>query len=125
MGTLEKKILGAVVLVIVTGSVFAVTMVYFMQKKSIYETAQEKMFETANVISKSLKRTMLEGKSNITRAMSNDFKTLKGIENITILNHEGREAFNKTAPSKESEIVKRFAADLSPFSIIKNNRMLI
>ncbi|VAX31313.1 hypothetical protein MNBD_NITROSPIRAE03-78, partial [hydrothermal vent metagenome] len=125
MGKLEKKVLGVVISVIILGAIFAVTIVIYLQKKNIYETAQEKMFETAAVISTSIERTMLEGQSEITKAMVGDLKALKGVETITILNHEGRVAFDRNAPTTEKKHVERFRTNLSPYALIENGLMTV
>ncbi len=125
MGKLERKVLGVVMSVIVLGTIFAVTIVIYLQRKNIYETAQEKMFETATVISTSIERTMLEGRSEITKAMAGDLKALEGVETITVLNHEGRTAFDKKAPATEKRYVERFYTNLSPYSLIENGRMVV
>ncbi|NOY40187.1 MAG: phosphate/phosphite/phosphonate ABC transporter substrate-binding protein [Nitrospirae bacterium] len=125
MGKLEKKVLGVVISVIILGAIFAVTIVIYLQKKNIYETAQEKMFETATVISTSIERTMLEGRAEITKAMAGDLKALKGVETITILNHEGRVAFDRNAPETEKKHVERFRTNLSPYALIENGLMTV
>ncbi len=125
MGKLERRVLGSLILVIVVGSVVALMIVYHFQKKSIYDTAQEKMLEMARVISRSIERTMLEGKSEVTMAMAEDLKTIKGVESITILNHEGRDAFNRTAPPRERDALTRFGEDLSPYVEVKGGMMYI
>ncbi len=125
MGKLERRVLGSLILVIIVGSIVALMVVYYFQKKSIYDTAQEKMFELARVISKSIERTMLEGKSDVTMAMAEDLKTIKGVESITILNHEGREAFNKAAPPREKDALARFSEDLSPYAEVSRGMMYI
>ncbi|RMG03391.1 MAG: phosphate/phosphite/phosphonate ABC transporter substrate-binding protein [Nitrospirae bacterium] len=125
MGKLERRVLGALVFVIILGAIVALVVVHNLQKKSIYDTAQEKMIEMSKVISKAIERTMLEGRSDVTMAMSEDLKTLKGVESIEVLNYEGREAFNRQAPRKEANALKRFQEDLSPFTEISGEKMLI
>lgn len=125
MGKLEKKIVGVVVLLIIAGTIFANAVIFFYQKRNILSTAQEKIFETARAIQKSIERTMIEGDSKITKDMVNDLKTLKGVGNITVLNYEGREAFNKNAPPSEGSIIKILKKTLSPYTTISDNKMII
>ncbi len=125
MGNLEKKVLGVVISVIILGTIFGVSLVTYFQRKNIYETAQERMFETAIAISTSIERTMLEGRSELTRAMSTDLNGLKGVETITVLNHEGRTAFDRDAPPTERKYLERFRTKLATYSLIEKGLMTV
>lgn len=125
MGKLEKKIVGSVVLMIVAGTIFANIVIFLYQKRNLLSTAQEKVFETARVIQTSIERTMLEGNARITRQMVSDLKRLKGVENIVVLNYEGREAFNKTAPKREANIIEKLKKKPAPVTILSGSSMTI
>ncbi len=125
MGTLEKKITGIIALIITIGSLLASLNIIYLQRKNLYETATEKLIETSLVISKSIERTMLEGKADVTKAMVSDLKMLSSVENIELLNHQGREAFVKSSSAKEESVVKRFYENLTPYVLIKNGTIQI
>ncbi len=125
MGILEKKITGIIALIITIGSLLASLNIIYLQRKNLYETATEKLIETSLVISKSIERTMLEGKAEVTKAMVSDLKMLSSVENIELLNYKGHEAFVKSSSVNESGIVKRFYEDLKPYVIIKNGILQI
>ncbi len=126
MGILEKRITGIIAAIITVGSLLASLNIIYLQRKNLYETATERLIETSLVISKSIERTMLEGKADVTKAMVSDLKMLSSVENIELLNHQGKEAFVKSSSKiKEAEVIKRFKESLSPYVTIKNGILQI
>ncbi len=125
MGTLEKKILGTILIIITLGSLIASFNIIYLQKKNILDTATENLIETSKVISKSIERTMLEGKADVTKAMVEDLKRLSSVENIEILNYQGKEAFTHSSVVQEKEIIKRFYESLNPYVKIDNNTLKV
>ncbi|MCX7793280.1 MAG: phosphate/phosphite/phosphonate ABC transporter substrate-binding protein [Thermodesulfovibrionales bacterium] len=101
-----KIILPGVIITLIGVGLFSLLIYYYMSK-NIYSTSMEKISTTAELIKKNIERTMLEGKGEITSRMIEDMKSLKGIEQIEVFNHEGREAFRRGSLPVEYEVVKK------------------
>ncbi len=125
MGTLEKKITGVIVGVIIVGCIFAVTIVTLMQRKSIYETAKKKMLIAAEIMARNIERTMLEGKAEVTRAIVGDLRNVFGVEQIDVFNHEGREAFMKGAEATEREMLSRLKKEPLPVNMVEGENLVV
>lgn len=114
---LELKILSLVVILLLIGIIVAGFMVMTIEKKSLYSLTESSSELTANIIAKDVERTMLEGRADVTKTLVDDLKTVSGIEDLAVLNFEGREAFNKNAPATEAEILKKITGTLKPVHI--------
>lgn len=104
--SLSYKIIFPGLIITVLGIGLGILFVYFYINASIYRISIERISTAAELIKKNIERTMLEGKAEITSRMIEDMKSIKGIEQIEVFNHEGREAFHKGALPVEYEIIK-------------------
>jgi phosphate/phosphite/phosphonate ABC transporter binding protein len=95
MERLETKILSVIALVLVLGCMFAISVVIYMEKSSLQAVTDLRTAETAAVVTKGIERTMIEAKADITRSLVNDLETSRGVEEVTVYNSEGREAFSQ------------------------------
>ncbi|RMG74856.1 MAG: phosphate/phosphite/phosphonate ABC transporter substrate-binding protein [Nitrospirae bacterium] len=125
MGALEKRIIGTIVAIVATGSLIASLIIIYLQKRDLYDTATEKLIETSLVISKSIERTMLEGKAEVTKAMVSDLRRLSSVEDIEVLNYKGLEAFNPSSEIDESNTISRFNQSLTPYVTIREGTLRI
>ncbi|MDH4231031.1 MAG: phosphate/phosphite/phosphonate ABC transporter substrate-binding protein [Nitrospirota bacterium] len=121
---LELKILSLVVLLLLLGIVAAGFMVLTIEKESLYSISEAGSEATANVIAKDVERTMLEGRADLTKTMISDLRGASGIEEIAVLNFEGREAFNSEAPPREAEVMKRIAAAKAPLHVNEKKKII-
>jgi len=115
---LELKIMGFILVVLVVGCAWVISLSYF-NRKDLLTTAEENLDTTASILVMNINRAMLERfdrKSKIMWAIVDDLKTVKGIESITILNNQGREAFKKDSPAAESSVMQTLSAKHAPFS---------
>jgi len=73
-----------------------------------------------------VERTMLEGRADLTRQLIEDLKGAGGVEQITLLNFEGRQAFDKTTEVDKTDVekMKRMTGTKAP-EVIKDVRRLI
>lgn len=104
--SLSYKIIFPGLIITVLGIGLGILFVYFYINASIYRISIERISTAAELIKKNIERTMLEGKAEITSRMIEDMKSIKGIEQIEVFNHEGREAFHKGALPVEYETIK-------------------
>ncbi|MBI5640229.1 MAG: phosphate/phosphite/phosphonate ABC transporter substrate-binding protein [Nitrospirae bacterium] len=111
---LELKILILVVSLLLIGILVAGFMVLTIEKSSLYSITESSSESTANIIAKDVERTMIEGRADLTRALVEDLKGVSGVEGISLLNFEGRPAFDKTAAAQESEAMKKIAQTKAP-----------
>jgi methyl-accepting chemotaxis protein len=123
---LELKIMGFVLVFLVIGSMWVVSLSYF-ERKDLLTTAEDNLDTTASILAVNINRAMLERfdrKSKIMWAIVDDLKTVKGIENITILNPKGREAFKKDSPATESSVLQTLSAKHASFSYVSGKSLI-
>lgn len=121
---LELKILTLVVSLLLIGIFAAGFMVLTIEKASLYSITEASSEATAKVIAKDVERTMLEGRADITKSLIDDLKGESGIEEIEVLNHEGRPAFSPQAPVVESDQIKKIRETKAPL-LIRDVKKLI
>ncbi|MEW6107889.1 MAG: phosphate/phosphite/phosphonate ABC transporter substrate-binding protein [Nitrospirota bacterium] len=114
---LELKILTLVVILLLIGISAAGFMVLTIEKSSLYSITEASSEATAKIIAKDVERTMLEGRSDITKTLLEDLKGEIGIEEISALNFQGREAFAPGTPVKESAVMKKITETRAPVHI--------
>jgi len=61
----------------------------------------------AEVVAKSIERTMLDGRADIARKAAADLRGLSGITGVDIIDAEGREAFDPAAGARELPAIER------------------
>ncbi|MHB8882113.1 MAG: phosphate/phosphite/phosphonate ABC transporter substrate-binding protein [Thermodesulfovibrionales bacterium] len=111
---LEVKILALVVILIVIGVISAGVMVFQVEKSSLYSITETSSATTANIIVREIERTMLEGRADAAKALMDSMKGASGVEEVTLLNYQGRQAFDKTAAPKEAEFMKTVVQTKAP-----------
>ena len=114
---LELKILAIVVVLLLIGISAASLMVLTIEKESLYSTTKMGAKATAKIIARDVERVMLEGRADLTKTVLDDLKSASGIEEISVLNFQGREAFKKDAQVTESEVMKKIAATKASYDI--------
>lgn len=111
---LEVKILALVTGLLFVGIVVAGFMVLTIEKSSLYNITESTTEATANIVARDVERTMLEGRADVTKAIIDDLKGLGGVKEISLINYQGREAFNKDAPVLERAAIKKMIETKSP-----------
>ncbi|OGW27115.1 MAG: hypothetical protein A2X59_04615 [Nitrospirae bacterium GWC2_42_7] len=106
---LEVKILVLVVFLLILGILAAGFMVLTIERSSLYSITEASSEATAKIIAADVERTMLENRADLTKALVNDMKGISGIEEISVLNYEGREAFEKQSAIIEGPVMKKMA----------------
>jgi len=100
--SLELKVLAVVAAMLVVGVISAGLMSVWMQKATLYSVTEFSTQKTADLIFQNIETTMLEGKADITKKIVRDIRKIQGIEDITVLNSEGRKAFEEGSPVQEA-----------------------
>ena len=121
--TLELKILTLVAALLLIGVAVAGFMVMTIEKSTLYGITKSSSEATADIIAKDIERTMLAGRSDITKALLDDLKDAKGVKEISVLNYEGRLAFEKNSPITEQAVMKKIEQNGRPV-FIKNVKQL-
>ncbi len=104
--TLEFKVLAIVTSVLLLGAIAAGFMAVSIQRSTVYYVSEEVSESTANIILMNIENTMLAGKADLTKELIKSLKGMPGIEKITVLNREGREAFDSSSPATESDVLR-------------------
>jgi phosphate/phosphite/phosphonate ABC transporter binding protein len=123
---LEIKYMVFVVALLVAGILWA-GILSFSVRDNLYSTAEENLDATATIVAMDITRVMhesVEKKAAISKQIVDGLKTVKGIEDIKILNTKGREAFKKDSPPTEASLMEKMSATQAPV-IIKSEKSLI
>ncbi len=103
---IEAKILFLTLGLMTLGTIIFGSYILYLDKTGLYEIAEDRSDTIASLIARNIERTMLEGRSDITKQMVDDLKAVKGVGGIEVLNAEGRAVFNKEAPVKEASAMQ-------------------
>jgi len=114
---LELKILTLVMILLVVGILAAGFMVMTIEKKSLYSITEASLESTAIIVAQDIARTMLEGKADVTKAMMQELKGLKNIEELIVLHYDGRHAFSSDTQSRENAVMKQLAETKKAFFV--------
>ncbi len=114
---LELKIITVVLVLLLIGILAAGIMVMTIEKKSLYSIAESSLESAANIIAKDIQRTMLEGKAEVTRAMMQDLRGIRGIEDVAVIHYDGSYAFIKDRKGDESAVMKQITETRAPFQV--------
>jgi phosphate/phosphite/phosphonate ABC transporter binding protein len=107
---IEVKILTLVAVLLIAGILAAGFMVITVEKSTLYRITEESSKTTADIIAKNVQRTMLDGRSDLTKELLRDMRGVSATEQIMLLNWAGRMAFDKSAPPLEAGVMKEIAA---------------
>jgi methyl-accepting chemotaxis protein len=121
---LELKILSLVVLLLLIGILAAGLMVLTIEKESLYSITKAGSEATADIVARNVERTMLEGRADVTKELMNDLKGASGIEEISVFNFEGREAFNRKAAPTEAAMLKKIVEAKVPLHITEKKKII-
>lgn len=114
---LEVKILVLIVILPLVG-VFTVSFgVLHLLRAGFIDVARQQSEYTAEIITRSIERTMREGRADITRTMIQDLRRMSGVEGLDVLNDRGQEAFNPASPTRESAALERLRSSNRAFSL--------
>jgi phosphate/phosphite/phosphonate ABC transporter binding protein len=121
---LELKILTLVVSLLLIGIFSAGLMVMTIEKKSLYSITEKGAQTTARLITSDVERIMLAGRADVTESFINELKTVSGIEEISVWNLEGREAFYPNNPPVEAGVMKEIAGTKAPVHVREEKRLI-
>lgn len=123
---LEVKYMVFVMALLVVGILWAGVLSYQV-RDNLYSTAEENLDATATIVAIDITRAMHESidkKASLSKQIIEGLKTVKGIEDIKILNVQGREAFMKDSPATESSVMQTLSAKNAPLSY-KSEKSLV
>lgn len=115
---LELKYMGFVIALLIVGILWA-AILSFSVKNNLYSTAEENLDATATIVAIDVTRVMHESvdkKALLSKQIVDGLKTVKGIEDVKILNAGGKEAFVKGAGATEASIMQKMSDSKSPLS---------
>lgn len=129
--SLELKVLAVVGALLIVGVISAGLMAVWMQKATLDSVTEFSTQKTADLIFQSIETTMLEGKADITKKIVQDISKIQGIEEINVLNSEGRKAFEEGSSALEAaplaelksgkdRVLRREGARLTSYIPLKN-----
>jgi phosphate/phosphite/phosphonate ABC transporter binding protein len=121
---LELKILTLVVSLLLIGIFAAGFMVMTIEKKSLYSITEKGAETTARLIVRDVERIMLEGRADLTESFIRELKAASDIEDISVWNYQGREAFDQDGPATEAVVMKEMAGTKGPIHIREEKRLV-
>ncbi len=122
--SLEFKVIAVVVVVLLFGAVVAGFFAAYMQKQTLYSVTETASRNIASIVLKQIQTTMIEGKADVTKELLNNLKEVRDIEEVTVFNDEGREAFQEKAPVVEAAVLKELSSGKAQI-LQKGNKRLI
>lgn len=123
---LELKYMIFVIALLVVGILWS-GILSFSVRNNLYSTAEENLDATATIVAIDITRAMHESvdkKAALSRQIVEGLKTVKGIEDIKILNAQGKEAFKKESEAIEASAMQNMSAKQTPLSY-KSEKSLI
>jgi phosphate/phosphite/phosphonate ABC transporter binding protein len=111
--SLEFKMLAVVAAILIVGIIAATFMSVIVQKETLYSITEFSAEKTANIILQDIETTMLEGKADITKKIVSNIGRIRGVDNITVLNAHGGEAFSKSSPADEAVVLGQLKAGMA------------
>jgi hypothetical protein len=116
--SLEFKYIIFVVVLLLAGILFA-GILSFQAKNTPYSLAEENLDSTSAIIAMDITRVMHESadkKAALARQIIDDFRTIKGMEDVKIINVQGREAFIKDSEVADAVVMQEISSRLGPVS---------
>jgi len=114
---LELKILTLVLVLLVIGILAAGIMVLTIEKKSLSSISGSSLESTADIIAHDIVRTMLEGKADVTKAMMQELKGIRGLEELAVIRYDGRHAFSTNTAPTETAVMKQITESRMPVQV--------
>jgi len=114
---LELKIIITVFIMLLIGVILAGTMTMIIEKSTLYGITEENSDATAILITRNIEQTMIENRPDLTKTLLDSMHGAGGIEDVRLINSEGREAFKKDSPAGESDVIKKIISTGKPITI--------
>jgi len=121
---LELKIIITVLVMLLIGVALGGLMTMLIERSTLYSISEVNSDTTATIIKKDIEMTMVENRPDLTRKLIDTIRETRGIEEVHVINSEGREAFQKDSPSGESDAIKKIIATNKPI-IRKDDKKFI
>jgi phosphate/phosphite/phosphonate ABC transporter binding protein len=100
--SLEFKILAIVGAMLIVGVISSGIIAVWIQKATLNSVTEFGTEKTASIIFQDIETTMIEGKADITKKLLANIRKIKGIEEVTVLDSEGRDAFKPGSPAQDA-----------------------
>ncbi|MGC2064224.1 MAG: phosphate/phosphite/phosphonate ABC transporter substrate-binding protein [Thermodesulfovibrionales bacterium] len=113
---LEVKILALVAGLLVLGICAAGLMIFYMEKASLSSLTETTTEVTADVIVRDIERIMLEGRAEATKSYMSSLKSVKNMDEISLVHFDGHIAFaDKNNATADADIMKKIIQTKAPF----------
>ncbi|MEC4676488.1 MAG: phosphate/phosphite/phosphonate ABC transporter substrate-binding protein [Nitrospirota bacterium] len=104
---LELKILTFVGVLLLMGILATGYIVNMIVKSSLYDITEKSTEAISDLIANDIRRTMIAGHAEVTKALVAEMKGAGGIRDISVINFEGRAVFNQGSPRVETDAMKK------------------
>jgi phosphate/phosphite/phosphonate ABC transporter binding protein len=122
---LDTKILVLAVALPLVGILAISSGVFFILRSAFVEVARERSGSTSEIINRSIERVMVNGRADITRAMVEDLRKMRGIEQLDVIDGEGKKAFTADAAATEGEAIETLKRKAAPFSVRRGDILVL
>jgi len=122
--SLELKVIAVVAALLVVGIVSAAFIAESTHKTILYSITELATEKTTSIIFQDVETTMLEGKADVTKNLVENVRKIRGIEDITVLNSEGREAFRDGSPAQEASVLEELKSGKERVLSRKGSRLI-
>ena len=122
---LEVKILGAGFLILIVGILVTTFAVIHWQRKDVFGIAEEKLNLAADLIVGNLEKTMETGNPEFSKLLLPEFGKLKAIEEVSVFNALGKEAFKPESPAREAQVLSELSRTREPLLKREESRFVL
>jgi len=122
---LDTKILVLAVALPLIGILAISSGVFFILRSAFVDVARERSGSTSEIINRSIERVMVNGRADITRAMVEDLRGMGGIEQLDVIDGEGKKAFTADTVATEREAIETLKKTSSPYSVRRGSSLVL
>jgi len=94
-------------------------------RSALVEVARERSDSTAELINLSIKKVMVSGRSDLTQEMVKELRGMTGIEQVDVIDREGRKAFAEGSSALDREAVKRLGEERVSHSVRRADQLVL
>jgi len=113
---LTFKITAVIASILLIGIVVAIVISVIFIKADIFDIAQKYSDASASIVARDIEETMITADPSVTGRIIDGYKGIRGIESISILNSEGKEAFHKEDKEIDPEVINKIREGATTFT---------
>lgn len=94
-------------------------------RSALVEVARERSASTAELVNLSIRKVMVSGRSDLTQEMVKELRGMTGIEQLDVIDRDGRRAFSEELFAQDREAVKRLREEGGSHSVRRADQLVL